>query len=65
MTTVEKKINPFDPDNDKQKLYNIHTGKSASSEITEFLIDVEYKGDSLRKAFISRCFSDSTQLNKL
>lgn len=33
MDTVDKKMNPFDPNIDTEQLYNIHAGKSASPEI--------------------------------
>ncbi|CAH0563075.1 unnamed protein product [Brassicogethes aeneus] len=61
MEKIKQKMNPFDPDIDREQLYNIHTGKAASLEITQFLIDVESKGESLRKAFISKCALDPTK----
>ncbi|CAH0556606.1 unnamed protein product [Brassicogethes aeneus] len=38
-------INPFDFTLDKDKLFNITTGEAASSQITEFLLNIEHNGN--------------------
>lgn len=53
---VNKNINPFDQDKlDNNLLYNIKTGKVASEEVTNFLINAERMGSQLKNDFIKEC----------
>lgn len=47
---LEKKCNPFDPDLNKDNLYNIASGKPVSEHYitADFLLNVEESGDELR-----------------
>ena len=46
--------NPFDPA-DKERLYNIATGKPASADTEKFLLSVNVTGEIVKKSFISEC----------
>lgn len=60
----EKNCNPFDPDLNKDNIYNIATGKPASQHIAEFLLNVEENGDELRKQFITEWAIDESRFDK-
>ncbi|GBP86801.1 hypothetical protein EVAR_99881_1 [Eumeta japonica] len=60
----EKNCNPFDPDLNKDDLYNIATGKSVSEDIADFLLNIEENGDELRKLFITECSEDGSRSDK-
>ena len=47
-------MNPFDPA-DKERLYNIATGKAASADTEKFLLSVNVRGEIAKKSFISEC----------
>ena len=47
-------MNPFDPA-DKERLYNIATGKPASADAEKFLLSVNVTGEIAKKSFISEC----------
>ena len=47
-------MNPFDPA-DKERLYNIATGKAASADTEKFLLSVNVTGEIAKKSFISEC----------
>ena len=47
-------MNPFDPA-DKERLYNIGTGKAASADTEKFLLSVNVTGEIAKKSFISEC----------
>lgn len=69
--TIRKNLNPFDPTIDKSLLYNISTGKPASTEIANFLLSVNTFGNQLKSDFIKECsespdrFEKSIKLNKI
>lgn len=64
MATFERFINPFSDEVPKNQLINISTGKSASPSVEEFLLNIEKKGDFLRKTFISECQLDISRFEK-
>lgn len=49
ITAISNLINPFDDKIDKNALYNISTGKAASSEVTNFLLGVEWSQKEVNK----------------
>lgn len=57
-------INPFDVNVPKNRLINIASGKAASEEVEEFLLNIEKKGDTLRKTFIAECEVDISRFEK-
>lgn len=61
---LETNCNPFDPDLNKDELYNIATGKPVSEQIAEFLLNIEESGDALRKQFITECAVDGSRFDK-
>lgn len=59
-----KFMNPFDYSLDKNLLHNISNGKSASENITNFLLDMESVGNQLREKFISECSVSPDRFNR-
>lgn len=51
---LKQNINPFNSV-DTDQLHNIATGRAASQEVCDFLLNVEKNGQRLREAFISEC----------
>ena len=47
-------MNPFDPA-DKERLYNIATGKTASADTEKFLLSANVTGEIAKNSFISEC----------
>ncbi|GFW83425.1 hypothetical protein TNCV_2545231 [Trichonephila clavipes] len=48
----------------KNQLFNIASGKAASSEVEEFLLNVQEIGEKLRTTFIAECELDSTRFER-
>ncbi|XP_011858812.1 PREDICTED: uncharacterized protein LOC105556339, partial [Vollenhovia emeryi] len=61
---IDRNLNPFDENIDKQKLFNISNGQAASSSIAEFLLNIEINGNELREKFISECAEDHNRFEK-
>lgn len=61
---LEINCNPFNPDLNKDNLYNIASGKPVAEEIAEFLLNIEESGDDLRKQFINECAIDGSRFDK-
>ncbi|GBP70315.1 hypothetical protein EVAR_52334_1 [Eumeta japonica] len=51
--TLQQYMNPFDNSLDADKLYNITTGEAAAQNTTDFLLNVESRGETLRDNFIT------------
>ena len=47
-------MNPFGPD-DKERLYNVATAKTASAYAENFLLSVNVRREIAKKSFISEC----------
>ena len=68
---IEESINPFDKNLEKNILVNIDTGKGASPETTDLLLNVLEKGQSKKESFIKEVnerpsrFEDAITRNKL
>lgn len=59
--TIKKTMNPFSENVDKDSLFNLSTGKAASSNVTNFLLYVNSLGQEQKLKFFSDCFEDSTR----
>lgn len=59
-----KFVNPFDSGLDDKQLFNISTGKVASHEVEQFLLNVDVNGDELRKKFIKECSESEERFEK-
>lgn len=64
MDTINQNINPFRNDLDKDVLYNIATGRAATDEISNFLLNVEESGSHLRENFIAECATANDRFEK-
>lgn len=62
--SFDQYINPFSPQLPPNQLFNISSGKAASTQVEDFLLNVEKIGDDLRKAFISECSLDINRFDK-
>lgn len=61
---IKSYINPFNQSIDPNILFNILTGKGASTETTNFLFNVQIKGNELHEKCISNCAIDSSRFEK-
>lgn len=64
MEELCKNINPFSGDINQSKLFNLSTGKAASEETTEFLLNVDSFGAKQMKTFISECHNDCARFDR-
>ena len=64
MAMVKNALNPFDENIDKEKLYNLGTGKAFSSNTEEFLLSIKTNGDNLRRNFIKECVEDPSRFER-
>ena len=49
MAMVKDTLSPFDENIDKEKLYNLGTGKAVSSNTEEFMLSIKTNGENLRR----------------
>lgn len=61
---VKRNINPFDDDLNPTKLFNLSSGKAASTETTEFLLNFEETGIKQMKVFIDECRADKKRFDR-
>lgn len=61
---VTNNINPFSDDLNHSKLFNLSTGKAASAETTEFLLNFEENGNKQMNQFINECKADKNRFDK-
>lgn len=64
MKQVCDNINPFSDDINPRELFNLSTGKAASSETSAFLLNVTSIGAKQRDNFIQECVNDSNRFNR-
>lgn len=64
MEQVLGNINPFDDDINPSELFNLSSGKAASSETAEFLLNVSSIGVEQRDEFIGQCAMDRLRFDK-
>ncbi|CAH2109150.1 unnamed protein product [Euphydryas editha] len=53
--TIKQVINPFEQNIDKDQMFNISTGKSASAHVTDFLLNISSLGSAKKNKFIVEC----------
>lgn len=58
LTYFNENINPFSSYLDKDRLFNISTGKAVADEVADFLLTAEKEGERHREAFIESCAKD-------
>lgn len=61
---VKKNMDPFSDDLNPSKLFNLSSGKAASAETTEFLLNFEQNGIKQMKMFINECKVDSKRFDR-
>ena len=64
MDVISESVNPFSPHVQKEFLFNITTGKSASAETTASLLNISSTGFSAQKDFIDECVADPSRFEK-
>ncbi|CAG9834603.1 unnamed protein product [Diabrotica balteata] len=64
INAFDQYVNPFGLDLSPDQLFNIGSGKAASSQVEEFLLNIQKNGGELRTNFISECASDSKRFEK-
>ncbi|KAF0748896.1 Uncharacterized protein FWK35_00021465 [Aphis craccivora] len=65
VATIKNYINPFDQSIDPNNLFNILTGIGASAETTNFLLNVQIKGNELREKYGTMYKTDKSSLMKI
>lgn len=63
MEQLDKTINPFGDDINSTKLFNLSSGKAASSETVSFVLNITSIGEQ-RDEFIKECRIDSARFNR-
>ena len=64
MAMVKDTLNPFDENNDKEKLYDLTTGKVVRSNTEEFMLSIKTNGENLCKNFIKECVENPSRFEK-
>ena len=64
MHAITATMNPFSAMVDKENLFSISTGKAASQETTDFLLNAGHIGSSVRDAFVQNCCNDPSRYSK-
>ncbi|GBP33294.1 hypothetical protein EVAR_30882_1 [Eumeta japonica] len=64
INSFDQYVNPFSTDLSPDQLFNIGSGKAASSQVEEFLLNIEKNGEEQRTTFISECTSDPKRFEK-
>lgn len=63
---LNKNLNPFDSiEMSNDLLYNIKTGRCAPETVSDFLLNVEKKGQELRDKFLSECAQDDRRFESV
>lgn len=63
-SAVEGSLNPFDDNLNSDQLYNLCTGKAASKDTCEFLLNVKSMGEKQLTAFIQECKINPTRFDR-
>lgn len=61
---IGQNINPFNSDLNREKLFNLSSGKAASSETAEFLLKVDTNGFEQMETFIKECQVDKNRFER-
>jgi len=62
--TIRKTMNPFSKDVDTKSLFNISSGKAASLNIVNCLLNIKPLGQEQKLKFFSECFEDPSRFVK-
>lgn len=62
--TMKKTMNPFSENLDQNILFNMSTGKAASSHVSDFLLNCKTLGHKQKLRFFSECSEDPTRFVK-
>ena len=65
MAMVKDNLNPLNKNIDKEKLYNLGTGKAVSSNTEEFMFSIKIDEENLRRNFIKECVEIHQDLKDL
>lgn len=61
---VQNNINPFSDDINQSKLFNLSSGKAASRETVDFLLNVQDNGMKQMQEFIKQCQNSSARFDQ-
>ena len=64
MSLVKDTMNPFSTDINKEHLFNIGSGKSATEDTSKFLLNVVSTGCKARERFIEECVEDPKRFER-
>ena len=64
MNTFDNFLNPFSEELQKDRLFNLTTGKAASPEVQEFLLSVNERGNEQHQKFRSECLHDPSRFKR-
>lgn len=64
MKSFDQYLNPFSQELPKDQLFNIASGKAATSNVEEFLLNVEKIGGEQRELFLLECSSYINRFDK-
>ena len=58
---VKDTLNPFDNNLEKERLFNLETGKAAEIDTEQFLLNIKKLGNAAGELFITECVDDSSR----
>lgn len=61
---VQNNVDPFNNDFNPSKLFNLSSGKAASDDVADFLLNFEENGVKQMNKFIDDCTADNNQFDK-
>lgn len=64
MEELQRNIDPFSEELNGSKLFNLTTGKAASDETVEFLLNAQLNGADQMQIFIEECQNDNSRFQK-
>ena len=64
ITAIERTMDPFSADLDKNELFNISSGRAVTHEISASLLKVREIGETARLGFIKECNEDPSKFEK-
>ena len=63
-TALSQTLNPFAADVNKNVLFNIKTGRAASVQVEDYLLNIVRNGSESRDKFIEECLEDADRFEK-
>ena len=64
MAMLKDSLNSFDENIDKEKLHNLGTRKTVSSNTEEFMLSIKINGENLRTNFIKECVENPSRFER-